>query len=262
MLEKEGGFDSKESIAGFAILLFALAAVVLSVLVFIAFFIASRSLYLSAYGTGEAIIDASGVDITGALTAAIPAGGSSYYLMSTALILAGILRIVIVGLVIGIFTEFLAGIRIRDKLGILAIWGLKGHIVLCGYSELGAKIVERFDQKKGNLVIIDRDAAKYDLLRAAGYRVIHGDFTRAETLRAALIGSARHAIFSSDDDFVNLIGIVTAKNLNPRLNVISRAQDANTVTKMQRAGANMCVIPEVLAGQEMGSELIRRCSNG
>jgi voltage-gated potassium channel len=246
-----------DSIAGVVIVILIGIALLLALVVFIILFIVSKSVYLSLYGTASVVIDATGVDFTTSLSHILNVNSANYYILGGVLVLGGILRLIVIGLVIGVFMEFLTGIKIKERLGLLSMRGLSNHVIICGYSELGSKIAEQLEQKKVKFVLVDNDITKYDMLRERGYRVVRGDFTKDETLKAALINSARCIVFASDEDFTNLIGIVTAKNLNKDLTVVARARDDNALNKMHRAGATLCVIPEVLAGLDIGNTIVQ-----
>jgi hypothetical protein len=245
----------QESIAGIVVIILVAAAIILALSVFITFLSLSKNVYVALYETSGVVLDTSGVGVDTAFSSIVSPGLANSYPVLSVLIAGGIFRIIVIGLVIGIFMNSLTGMRIRDKLGVLSIRGTKGHVIICGYSELGAKIAEQLGVKKKKTVIIEKDYAKADLLKDMDYKTIRGDFTSEETLKAALIGKASAIIFATEDDFVNLMGILAAKKLNAKIKVISAAKEQSSTSKMYRAGATMCVIPEILAGMEMGNSL-------
>ena len=246
-----------ESIAGVVLIFLVAVALLLALVIFAVLYIISRSVYLSIYGTASIVIDATGVDITSGIGQYIAPGTPNYYVLGGVLVLGGIFRLIVIGLVIGVFMEFLTGVKIKERLGLLSMRGLSNHVILCGYSELGSKIAEQLNQTKTKFVVVDNDMAKYDVIREMKYRVVRGDFTKDSTLKAALIDTARCIVFASDEDFTNLIGIVTAKSINKKITVVSRARDDNALNKMHRAGATLCVIPEVLAGLDIGNTIVK-----
>ncbi len=113
-------------------------------------------------------------------------------------------------------------------------------------------------EQKRRFVVVEKDASKIETLRGLGYTAIRGNFSDERILKKCSIGSAKAVIFCTESDFENLLGIVTAYYLNPNIDIISRAREESSVTKMHRAGASLCVVPEILAGLDMGDIIARK----
>ena len=71
-----------------------------------------------------------------------------------------------------------------------------------------------------------------------GYLHLTGDATDDEVLERARIRAARGLIVTSSSDATNMYIVLSARVLNPRLHIVSRAIDEASVTKLIRAGAN------------------------
>jgi voltage-gated potassium channel len=112
-------------------------------------------------------------------------------------------------------------------------------------------------QKRKFIVIVDSEADA-EMLRALGYQTIEGDFKSENVLRKAYVENAKTIIFDARDDFDNMMGVISAKHLNSRIKVITRVKDEYTVTKMHRAGADQCVVPEIVAGVELGNYIVSK----
>jgi len=53
---------------------------------------------------------------------------------------------------------------------------------------------------------------------------------------------------------------VTAHHLYPSLRIASKAKEESTITKMHRAGAELCIVPEIIAGLDIGNAVFGRVS--
>jgi hypothetical protein len=53
----------------------------------------------------------------------------------------------------------------------------------------------------------------------------------------------------------NILITLTAKDINPKIEVYSRAENENLIKKLKKAGAKIVIIPEVLAGDEIVKDL-------
>ncbi|EQD80151.1 TrkA-N domain protein [mine drainage metagenome] len=112
--------------------------------------------------------------------------------------------------------------------------------------------------KGKEFVVIEKNPVKVDMLRDLNYPVLDGDFTKEGYLSMASIKTASAIVFDTDSDFENLLGIITAKKMNKDLKAIVKVVHEDSVMKMVRGGANVCILPEALSGIEIGERLVRK----
>lgn len=86
---------------------------------------------------------------------------------------------------------------------------------------------------------------------------MHGDATRDEVLLAAGIERAKGVITTLSHDADNVYVTLTAKSLNPRVGVVSRAERPEAEEKLRRAGADTVIFPSVMGGRQMVSAVTR-----
>jgi voltage-gated potassium channel len=161
---------------------------------------------------------------------------------------------VVVGILVGVYSfsiivsMFFEGnvIKIlRREYEMEKILEKEGHIILCGYGDVGETLAEKI-----NPVVIDKDEAKMNILRERGVLAFVGDSTRPETLVKAGIEKAKAIIIALDSDPDVLYTILTAKELNPKITVYARANHKESVHKMQRVGADKIIcLPEIGANE-------------
>jgi voltage-gated potassium channel len=90
-----------------------------------------------------------------------------------------------------------------------------------------------------------------------GVLVIRGDAKRHSVLQAAGIERARGICIAIDNDADNLYITITAKSLNPKLIVITRAGQQRYAQAMRNSGADEVIIPEYEGGLVAGRMIER-----
>lgn len=134
---------------------------------------------------------------------------------------------------------------------------LKDHVIVCGYGLVGEKIVDILLQHNVGLVVIDVDEKKIRELNERGVRTITGDATASKVLRAAGIERARAIAIAMDDDAKNLFSVITAKSLNDKIVIATRANDEFLKDKLKEAGAKFVATPNKSASDELFRELVK-----
>ncbi|MBT8194864.1 MAG: potassium channel protein [Bacteroidia bacterium] len=135
---------------------------------------------------------------------------------------------------------------------------LENHVIICGYGRYGMEISKRFLKFGNSFVVIENAPQKIEELREdADIMHIEGDSTHDEVLVEAGIDRARVLVTTLNEDADNVYVVLTAKQLNPRLNIISRGSAINSESKLKRAGANHVIMPELIGGFYMAS-LVRK----
>lgn len=214
----------------------------------------THNFYVSSYYTISAIFDAVGVDQSATLSSLAGTPYEFDVVVAVSLI-DGVVKIVLVGFVLAAVINLITTFDIRSRLSHITARGLRDHIILCGYSLLAERLAFDLMERKVPFVVIEREKAKADLIREAGFVSFHDDFTSDAVLKSASIKTARAIMFLTTNDYENLLGVITARHTNDKIKIIARANENATVTKIHRAGAELCVVPEVLAGLEMGDYL-------
>jgi len=135
--------------------------------------------------------------------------------------------------------------------------GYKDHVIVCGYGIVGERIVDILLEQKVNVVVIEIDHKKVELLRDRGIPVVEGDATTSKALKEAGIADAKAIAIAIDDDAKNLFATITAKSLNENIIIATRANDELFETKLIDAGANFVATPNKSASDELFNEIIK-----
>lgn len=134
---------------------------------------------------------------------------------------------------------------------------LNNHYIVCGYGRVGRGAAWDMQQAGLACVVVDRDPERVELAATAGLHALAADSTRDQTLVDAGVTRARGLVAALGSDADNLFVILSAKTLNPMLNVAARAGEEEAEEKLHRAGADMVFAPYKHAGHRLAQALIR-----
>ena len=91
----------------------------------------------------------------------------------------------------------------------------------------------------------------------AGMLGVAADSTRDETLRQVGVDRARGLVAALATDADNLFVLLSAKGLNPKIYVATRAAEEGAEEKMRRAGADSVFAPYSITGHRLAQSLLR-----
>ena len=172
------------------------------------------------------------------------------------MILNGIAYLTIVTFVIANFVNILGRVDIKKRDMMRKVTAMEDHVIVCGYGKVGEKVCEVLDDHTLEYVVIENDSNAVIILKEKGIAVIEGDATQTRALKLAGVERAGALIATLGSDTDNIYTILTARELNTNLIIATRAVSEEVVSKMHRAGAEIVVMPEVIAGLELGKEVV------
>ena len=152
--------------------------------------------------------------------------------------------------------EVLKGLFRRRRMS-AKIESLEQHYIVCGYGRVGREIAAVFRGEEASFVVVDTNEAAVEAAEADGILAICGNATHNETLRQAGVDRARGLIAASGSDSDNVVITLTASAMNSGLNIVARADDAETTEKLTMAGAGRVVTPYRIGGRRMALSAIR-----
>ncbi len=222
----------------------------------------TKNLYDAGYFTVGVLFDTIGVNTAPAIIHDIPIFSAGFWPLFSILIADGIIKIVAIGFLLAGIVDLITNIRLRERLNHFKMRREQKNIIVCGYSLLAERLCADLSSRNMNFIVIDNNPAKIDQISSLNYRSAFGNFTNEEVLKEVGISNARAIVFSTESDFENLLGIITAKHANPNILIVARAKDEFAVPKMHRAGASLCIVPEILAGLELGNSIKKAFRSG
>lgn len=134
---------------------------------------------------------------------------------------------------------------------------LHGHNIVCGFGRTGRSICEYLTERGSEFVLIDREAERVGTVCTDHGWLFHaGDATDDATLLAAGIRRATSLAAALHSDADNLFLVLSARLLNPEIQIISRATDEASVAKIRRAGADRVISPFTTTGLKMARMML------
>jgi voltage-gated potassium channel len=136
---------------------------------------------------------------------------------------------------------------------------LKDHYIVCGLGRVGCNVAHEMRNTSRPFVSIDPDQARFDenIERFPGLIYLHGDASDDDLLVRAAIENAKGVFAVTGEDSRNLMIIITAKQLNPAIRIVARAQETRNIEKMRKAGADEIICPDFTGGLRMASAMVR-----
>jgi CPA2 family monovalent cation:H+ antiporter-2 len=135
---------------------------------------------------------------------------------------------------------------------------LRRHAVVCGYGPVGRELVQALKQREFPFIVVELDPYRTDELKKANIPFIYGDATNDAVLEACRVVDARVlAVTLSEPGAAEAI-LRRAKELNPRVDVVARAEGSQEHILLMEAGAEEVVHPDLEAGLEFVRHTLHR----
>ncbi|SHE69943.1 potassium channel family protein [Alkalibacter saccharofermentans] len=134
---------------------------------------------------------------------------------------------------------------------------LKNHYIICGAGEIGHTVIKQFRENDLPFVVIEKNHRRASELRHEGVLTIVGDATSEDVLESAHIKKSKGVISTLSNDADNVFTVLTARQMNDDVYIVSKAIDRNAHNKLKKAGANNTISPNEIGGRRMAALVIR-----
>lgn len=142
--------------------------------------------------------------------------------------------------------------NLKDYRIVRSIEKLSGHVVVCGFGRNGKQACLELIAHGEKVVVVDSEENSIDRIRLIPELLfVHGDATQEEVLNMANISSAKALITAIPNDAENVYVVLTAREMNSTVKIISRSEKSQSDNKLKRAGADNVIMPDRLGGQQM-----------
>jgi len=132
-----------------------------------------------------------------------------------------------------------------------AVERIHDHFIVCGFGRMGSFIAQQLHERGIPFVLVEDKPAIQEKIIQLGYLMSPGDATDEEILKSAGIETARGLVAVLNSDAENLYAVLTARELNPNLEIVARASDDAAQKKLMRAGATRVISPYKIGGMRM-----------
>ena len=145
---------------------------------------------------------------------------------------------------------------IKERKMIQFINRLKDHYIICGGGDVGKEAAMELKRAKRKFVIIDLEPQNSALAGDESIHFIKGDAIEDEVQLEAGIKRAKGFITALPLDEANAFAVLTARQLNPEIFIVSQVEDDRNAKKLKKAGANRIISPKKIAGKRMSTVLL------
>jgi len=167
--------------------------------------------------------------------------------------------IVVITTAVGMFTTLVLegelGVYIRRRQMEKKIKSLKNHIIICGLGELGEEVIRNLRESEEKFIVIENSEEEINKVRKTlgDFPYIQDDSRELSALESANIKEAKTLITCLGSDSQNLFVVITAREANPSLTIVSEAIDRGVREKLRRAGGDYIISPTQIGGTRMAS---------
>jgi voltage-gated potassium channel len=134
---------------------------------------------------------------------------------------------------------------------------MTGHMIVCGFGTVGFVVAEEIKKAGRPFVVIEQDHERAEDADRHGYLTVQGDSTLEQTLEQASIHRAVGIAATLNNDAANVLLTLTARQLNPSLRIVTRAEREESRSTLLRAGANRVLVPSESAGREVANLILQ-----
>src|SRR5579875_2395744 len=162
---------------------------------------------------------------------------------------------------VGAMTQTIIELQLQDRFGRRRrrrmVQKMHDHYIVCGFGRVGRNASYELQRSKAPFLVVDRNEERVERAMLAGMMAVVADATQDESLREVGVLRARGLIAALPSDAENLFIILSAKTLNPKLTVVTRASEEESGEKLRRAGADTVFAPYTIVGHRLAQALLR-----
>jgi voltage-gated potassium channel len=152
----------------------------------------------------------------------------------------------------GEFQQFFGRRRMEKQID-----ALTNHYLVCGYGRIGEVICRELAAKPVPFVVIELEEERVLKVEEAGYLLLKGDATDEKVLLVAGVIRAKGLFATMPVDADNVFMVLTAKDLNPSIFVVARAETERSEKTLTHAGADKVISPYAMGGHRMALAALR-----
>ncbi|MDA1315062.1 MAG: potassium channel protein [Acidobacteria bacterium] len=134
---------------------------------------------------------------------------------------------------------------------------LSGHYIVCGAGRVGRSVVRELKRNRAKILLIESDPERAKWGMEQEVPTLVADATQDSTLRDASIETAVGLVSAMASDAQNVYVTLSARVLNPKLLIASRASTQDAEDRLRRAGANTAFTPYSFIGHRLAQSMLR-----
>lgn len=162
----------------------------------------------------------------------------------------------------GALVQFITVNQLNQILGLRRmsnqIEKLSGHVIICGFGRIGLALAQQLQAGRVAFVVVEREEARAAQARGLGCLCIEADAAEEASLQMAGVERAHTLATVLPSDAANVFITLSARSLNPTLEIIARGDVASTESKLLQAGANRVILPTYIGAERIAEMILHR----
>jgi len=134
---------------------------------------------------------------------------------------------------------------------------LHDHYIVCGFGRVGRGAAGELQRAGVPFLVVDNNEERVEWAIKSGMLAAFADATDDDTLKDAGVVRAKGLIATLQSDADNLFVILSAKALNPSLQISARVNSEQSEKKMRHAGADYVFAPYDMTGYRMAQVMLK-----
>jgi voltage-gated potassium channel len=143
----------------------------------------------------------------------------------------------------------------KTRKNMKAVTELNHHVILCGFGRNGQQAARTLKNHNMEFVVIEKEKESLEKVLPFFPELVYliGDGTDDDLLKKAGIDKATALITALPADADNVFIVLSARGLNQKLHIISRASEESSYPKLKKAGADNVIMPDKIGGSHMAT---------
>lgn len=134
---------------------------------------------------------------------------------------------------------------------------IQDHVIICGLGRMGTMLIKHLQGRRVPVVVVEKDPDVCRQAEKLKSLYIVGDATDEVSLEKAGIDRARSLVTALGSDADNVLAALTARQMQPDLFIVARAEQFSAEGKLRRAGANRVISPQAIGAERIANLLTR-----
>ncbi len=178
-------------------------------------------------------------------------------LFTTVLVIVGTMGWIFwVSLLVSVIVETDLG-AFQEKRWKRRVMRMKGHFIVLGAGQVGHSIASELRDQGETVVVADTDRERVTRMIHEGYMAFHIERLDQDGGETVNLASARGLALALPDDAQNLYAYLSARDVNPNILVVARAQTPQAAHYLNTLGVERVILPDVVSGRRLAHMLVK-----
>ena len=134
-----------------------------------------------------------------------------------------------------------------------------GHIVVCGVEQQGRRLIDEFEERGADYVVVVEEKETTLELREEEIPVVFGDLTSAEKYENACVGEASTAVVDTEKAG-SVSALLAVREINEGIRTVVLVESLEHEKHLKYAGADQVLTPRHLLGQRIAERITTEVS--